>query len=74
MAVETLWCLVGQRIVERVLDDEGRVTSVICPEYDRRVSTCHLKGGVLNDHALSQLVEHVPDHPLDHPAGRCVLR
>jgi hypothetical protein len=74
MAVETLWCLVGQRVVERVLDDDGLVTSVICPEYDRRVSTCHLKGGVLNDRALSQLVEHVPDHPLDHPAGRCVLR
>lgn len=74
MAVESLWCLVRRTVVERVLDEEGRVTAVICPEYDCRAATCHLKAGVLNDDALSQLVERVPGHPLDHPAGRCVLR
>ena len=73
MAVESLWCLVRQTVVERVVDDEGRVISMICPEFNERVATCHLKGGVLDDETLSQLVEHVPDHPLDHPAGRCVL-
>lgn len=73
MAVETLWCLVRQTVVERVVDDEGRVLSVICPEFNGVFSTCHLKGGVLNDEALSQLVERVPSHPLDHPAGRCVF-
>lgn len=74
MAVESLWCLVRHTPVERVLDDEGGVTAVICPEYDCRAATCHLKAGVLDDQVLSQILEHVPDHPLDHPAGRCVLR
>jgi len=73
MAVESLWCLVRATLVERVLDDDGKVTSVICPEFDCRCATCQLKAGVLNDEALSQLVEKVPDHPLQHPAGRCVL-
>lgn len=74
MAVESLWCLVRRTVVERILDDEGLVSAVICPEYDCRASTCHLKGGALDDKVLSQLVERIPDHPLDHPAGRCVLR
>ncbi len=74
MATESLWCLVRGTVVERVLDDEGRVRLVICPEYDGRAATCHLKGGVLNNDAQLQFVEHVPDHPLDHPAGRCILR
>ena len=74
MAVESLWCLVRQTVVERVLDDEGRVMRMICPEYDRHACTCHLKGGALDDETLSQLVEHVPSHPLEHPAARCVLR
>ena len=74
MAVETLWCLVRQTVVERVLDDEGLVMSMNCPEYDRRTCTCLLKGGVLDDQTLSQLVERVPNHPLEYPAARCVLR
>jgi hypothetical protein len=71
--VESLWCLVREAVVERVLDDEGRITHVICPEFNGRASTCHLKGGALGDQALSQLLEHVPDHPLDHQPGRCPL-
>jgi hypothetical protein len=73
MAIESLWCLVRHTIVERVVDDEGRVVAVVCPEFDCRLSTCHLKAGALTDEQLSQLVEHAPDHPLQHPAGRCVL-
>jgi hypothetical protein len=73
MAVESIWCLVRATVVERVLDDDGQVASVICPEFVGSNATCRLKGGVLDDKSLSQLVEHVPSHPLDHPAGRCVL-
>ena len=35
-------------------------------------ATCCLKGGVLDDHILSELVEQVPSHP-HHPAGRCAI-
>lgn len=73
MAVETLWCLVRHTVVDRVVEEDGRVSLVICPEYNCRAETCHLKAGALDDNALSQLVEHVPDHPLEHPAARCLL-
>ena len=74
MAVESLWCLVRQACVSRVTDDDGNVTCVICPEFDARAATCHLKGGALTDEALAQLVEHIRDHTLEHPAARCVVR
>jgi len=74
MATESLWCLVCAAVVERVVDDGGRVSSVVCPEYDERNASCRLRAGALTDAALAQLVEHVPDHPLDHPAGRCLVR
>ena len=74
MATESLWCLVRGTVVERVLDDEGRVRLVICPEYDGRAATCHLKGGILNNGARLPPVEQVPDDPLDRPAARCLLR
>ena len=73
MAVESLWCLVSATVVERIVDDDGRVTSVICPEFCGPSATCRLKGGVLDDHILSELVEQVPSHPLHHPAGRCAI-
>ena len=74
MAVETLWCLLRQTVVDRVVEEDGRVTAVLCPEYNGRADSCQLKSGVLDDEALSQLVEHVPDHPLEHSAARCLLR
>lgn len=73
MAVESIWCLVRATVVERLLDDDGRVISVICPEFCGNTASCRLQGGALDDRALSQLVERVPSHPLQHPAGRCAI-
>ena len=72
MALESVWCAVGQRHVLRTIDLEGAVTSVICPDYDPATGVCRHRAETRNNGPLARLLERVSDKTLDDATAQCV--
>lgn len=72
MAIESVSCPVLGAHVTRVTDLEGKVTQLICAEYEPD-GTCRLKKSALNQGPLGRLVERAAEGTLSSGDLRCVL-
>lgn len=70
MRIDTVRCPVIGAAVTRVLDFEGTVDRVICPEY-RAGGTCRLKQATAADAPLSRLLERVQEGTLAEHTAVC---
>ena len=73
MAIQSVFCHVGQIRVTTVTDLEGAVTRLICPEYQVVTGVCRLRAGAMSGGPLSQLLERVDEETLDRRSARCEL-
>jgi hypothetical protein len=73
MAVMSVRCYVLGAKVPAVVDFEGFVTSIICPQYEESTHLCRLKEGARSGGPLSQLLERVEEDTLDRRGTRCDL-
>jgi hypothetical protein len=74
MAIKSTRCAVLGGDVSVVTDFEGKVTEVICPQYEAMTGACRLKVQALEGGPLAQLLERVSEHGLDTRSTRCHLR
>lgn len=74
MAITSVRCPVLRANVTRVIDLEGEVTQVICPEYEEPTGICRMKKGAQTGGPLSQFLERVSEETLDRRTTRCDLR
>jgi hypothetical protein len=65
-------CPVLHGEVNRLMDLEGHVERVFCPEYVE-AGECRLKREAMTGGPLSQLFERLHEHTLDHRGTRCDL-
>ena len=72
MAIESVACPILGAHVTRVTDLEGKVTQIICAEYEP-TGTCRLKKSALNQGPLAQFVERAAEGTLSSRDLRCVL-
>jgi hypothetical protein len=72
MEIASVLCHVLQGNVARVVDLEGRVSQVICPEYDEMTGDCRLLKTTAGG-PLSQLVERASEGRLGSASSRCRL-
>lgn len=72
MILDTVWCGVIRANVTRVTDFEGRVTSVICPEYAPG-GRCGLKAAAGQGGPLARLLERAAEGTLEEHGTRCDL-
>lgn len=73
MAIQSIHCHVLGSHVTRVTDLEGRVTKVICAEYQPN-GTCRLKEAALEGGPLAQLLERASEETLDTRSTVCDLK
>ena len=73
MAIQSVFCHVGQTRVTTVTDLEGAITRLICREYQASTGVCRLRTNVLGGGPLSQLLERLDEHTLDRRSTRCEL-
>jgi hypothetical protein len=73
MRIETVRCPVIGTTVTRLLDFEGAVDRVICPEYQGG-GTCRLKQATAADPPLSRLLERVQEGTAAEHTVLCSLR
>jgi uncharacterized protein YcgI (DUF1989 family) len=73
MAITQTTCHVSQGSVIRVTDMEGRVTQLICSEFDAKTGTCRLRVEAMRGGPLSRLLDRVSERALDEPGTRCIL-
>jgi hypothetical protein len=73
MRIETVRCPVIGRTVTRLLDFEGTVERVICPEY-QTAGTCRLKKASAADPPLTRLLERVQEGTVAEHTVACSLR
>jgi hypothetical protein len=73
MALITNYCCVLQGNVTRVIDIDGEVVSVICPEFETQRGICHVKESAFQGGMLSELFRRADGTPLDNPVPRCTL-
>ena len=73
MAIETIRCAVAGWTVTRVIDFEGGVLQLICPEYDAVGHRCRLKDRAKAGGPLMQLLERAREHTLDSRGSECGL-
>jgi hypothetical protein len=59
--------------VTTITDFEGKFTTIICSEYDRRTRSCRRKKDALTGGPLSQLLERVEENTLGSRGTRCDL-
>ena len=74
MRIETVRCQVLGAAVTRVVDFEGLVDHVICPEYRRADGTCRVKRLTGRGGPLSQLLQRVDDDIVADRGVTCSLR
>ncbi len=73
MALTSVPCHILGSNVTRVTDLEGRVTQLICPEYDPTRRLCRIRQRALSGGPLSQLLERVSEDTLAERGARCEL-
>ncbi|HEY7056844.1 MAG TPA: hypothetical protein VH458_09980 [Vicinamibacterales bacterium] len=73
MLITSIRCPVLGARVSRLADLEGRVTDVICPEYETASGDCRLKVAARRSGPLAQLVERASEDALDTDSRRCLL-
>jgi hypothetical protein len=73
MRIETVRCPVIGTPVNRLLDFEGMVDRVICPEYESG-GTCRLKRAAAADAPLARLLERVQEGTIAEHTATCSLR
>jgi hypothetical protein len=73
MAINLVHCAVSGTTVTRVVDLEGHVTQLICPECDASTKTCRIKGASLGGGPLAQLLDRVAADTLGSRGIRCDL-
>jgi hypothetical protein len=74
MSITTVRCPVLGSNVIRVVDFEGTVNRVICPEYQMREGTCRLKSTAAKGGPLSRLIERRDEETLAEHGIACGLR
>lgn len=74
MSITTVRCPVLGSNVTRVIDLEGTVTRVICPEYQMPEGLCRLKRAVAKGGPLSRLLERRDEETLAEHGIACGLR
>jgi len=74
MAITSVYCHVSGAHVTRITDFEGRVTHLICPEYDEATGLCRIQREASGGGPLAQLLERTSEEVLDRPDMRCPLR
>jgi hypothetical protein len=74
MALSTIRCPVLGAHVTRVIDLEGNITRIICPEYEASTGACRLKKTALRGGPLAQLIERVSEDTLTSRGTLCDLR
>jgi hypothetical protein len=74
MRLETVDCHVLGTHVTRVVDFEGMVDRVICPEYQAGTGTCRLKRAVATGGPLSRLLQRVDEEIVNEHEVTCSLR
>ena len=73
MPITTLLCHTLRANVTRVMDFEGHVTRLICPEYDEPTGLCRIRREGRSGGPLSQLLERMDEDTLDRTDARCPL-
>jgi hypothetical protein len=74
MPIATAFCHVNGTTVSRVVDLEGEVTKVICPEYVEPTGICRLRSEALKGGPLARLLERVEEDTLAERGARCALQ
>ena len=74
MSITTVRCPVLGSNVTRVIDFEGTVSRVICPEYQMPEGTCRLKSNVASGGPLSRLLGRRDEETLAEHGIVCGLR
>ena len=74
MSITTVRCPVLGSNVIRVLDFEGAVNRVICPEYQVLTGTCRLKSRAATGGPLARLLERRDEEMLAEHGVMCGLR
>ena len=74
MRIDIVRCPTLGTNVTRVVDFEGWVDHVICPEYRRADGSCRLKRAVARDGPLSRLLHRVGDDLAVADTVTCSLR
>lgn len=74
MSITTVRCPVLGSNVTRVIDFEGTVTRVICPEYQVPEGICRLKKTVATGGPLARLLERRDEETLAEHGTTCSLR
>ena len=74
MVMNTIRCPVLGAPITQVSDFEGRVTRVICKEYDASNGSCRLKKSTREGGLLSQFLERVSEDTLGTRSTLCVMR
>jgi hypothetical protein len=73
MAIHVVRCTVSGATVTRVTDLEGRVTQLICSDYDEPTKTCRIRRATLGGGPLSQFLDRAAADTLDRRGTRCDL-
>jgi hypothetical protein len=73
MVITTIRCPVLGTRVTRLTDLEGRVSDVLCPEYESSSGDCRLKVAARGSGPLAQLVERASADALGTDSRRCLL-
>ena len=74
MRIETVRCPVLGTTVTRVVDFEGQVDHVICPEYQRADGSCRMKRSAGTGGPLSRMLKRVDEHIVAEHGMACSLR
>ena len=74
MGITTVRCHVLGANVTRVLDFEGTVTRVICPEYQAPEGLCRRRSAAAQAGPLARLLERREEETLAEHGVMCVLR
>ena len=74
MRIETAHCHVLGTMVTRVVDFEGMVDHVICPQYLRATGACRLKQSAGSGGPLGRLLVRVDDDMVGDGDVMCSLR
>ena len=74
MAITSVHCRVLGTNVTTVIDLEGSVIRVICPEYEESTGGCRVKKEAQRGGPLSRLLERVAENTLSVQGTMCALR
>lgn len=69
--IQTAYCHVINDDVTLLVDMEGAISSVVCPDYDPVGHVCRRKRRDLGDGPLAQLIDRSSEHRLAERGERC---